>query len=216
MKNTGVARNLSVAIPIDPTESTVEFYETHAREYFDRTVSADLSSFYDAFSKRVRLGGRVLDAGCGSGRDLKNLRARGFEAVGIDASGALVELAIRYSGADCFKMRLEDVNFKANFDAVWACASLLHVPKKRIVSVLQRLRKSLVEDGVLFASVQLGKGETLSPDGRFFAYYSAEELARVLKMAGFSVDNSWISEDTLPSRQSLRWLNIFARESRPF
>src|ERR1039457_1198085 len=107
MKNTGVARNLSVAIPIDPTESTVEFYETHSREYFDRTVSADLSSFYDAFSKRVRLGGRVLDAGCGSGRDLKNLRARGFEAVGIDASGALVELAIRYSGADCFKMRLE-------------------------------------------------------------------------------------------------------------
>jgi SAM-dependent methyltransferase len=214
MNNADMTREFSLTTSIDdPTESTIEFYERHAHEYFERTVSADLSPIYDAFVKRVRPCGRVLDAGCGSGRDLKNLRGRGFDAIGIDASAALVALAAEYSGAESFKMRLEEINFKGSFDAVWACASLLHVPKVRIISVPSRLRIALVHGGILFASVQLGKGEMLSPDGRFFAYYQEDEISGLLTASGFSVDTSWISEDTLPSRRPLHWLNIFAHDS---
>src|SRR6266853_1977653 len=106
-------------------DSTTRFYETHAREYFDRTVSADLSALYDDVLKHVKPGGRILDVGCGSGRDLKIFRARGF-------------------------------------DAVWACASLLHLPKRNVVSILARLRLSLVEGGIVYASVQVGQGEVLA------------------------------------------------------
>ena len=213
MSKTDMAEDLNLAAQTDPTESTVEFYEAHAREYIERTVSADLSPIYDEFSKRVHRGRRVLDAGCGSGRDLKNLHSRGFNVVGIDASAALVALARQYSGEECFTMRLEDVSFRNRFDAVWACASLLHVPKGKIVAVLEWLRRSLVKGGVLFASVQLGEGEMLAPDGRFFAYYTHDEIGAVLQSAGFSMDHSWISEDTLPSRRPLRWLNVFAHDS---
>lgn len=194
-------------------DSTARFYETHAREYFDRTVSADLSALYDDVLKHVRPGGRVLDAGCGSGRDLKIFRARGFDVTGIDASNALVKLARGFSGADCTVMRLEDVNF-SGFDAVWACASLLHLPKRSVVSILRRLRLSLAEGGILFASVQLGQGEVLKPDGRFFAYYAPDEFARRIEKAGFVVDRAWVSEDSLPGRSAIRWINVVAhRES---
>jgi SAM-dependent methyltransferase len=196
----------------DTRTSTLDYYETHAREYFERTVCADLSGVYDVFLKHVRPGGRILDAGCGSGRDLKAFRSRGFDPVGIDGSGALVALARKFSGARCFKIRLEDVEFDGEFDAVWSCASLLHLRKTKMVPVLRRLRRSLVEDGVLFVSLQVGEGENVSPDGRFFAYYDPDELSRMLETSGFAIEEQWTSEDTLPSRRAIRWLNVIARK----
>jgi len=203
--------NPEMAARPDPTESTVQFYDSHAQEYFDRTVSADLSPIYDEFVKRVHAGAKVLDAGCGSGRDVRNLHLRGFDVMGIDASSALVKLARQYSGVTCRTMRLENVNFVRRFDAIWACASLLHVPKTKLASVLRRLKAGLVEGGLLYASVQVGNGEMLAPDGRYFAYFEPDEFTGFLVKAGFGVEADWISEDTLASQRSLRWLNVFAR-----
>jgi 2-polyprenyl-3-methyl-5-hydroxy-6-metoxy-1,4-benzoquinol methylase len=197
----------------DPIESTVQFYDEHAQEYFERTVSADLSPIYDEFSKWVRPGSRVLDAGCGSGRDVKNLRLRGFDVMGIDGSAALVKLARQYSGAPCRTMRLENITFVERFDAIWSCASLLHVPKPQLISVLRRLGRAMVEGGTLYASVQVGKGEMLAPDGRYFAYFTTDEFADVLTSAGLAVQKLWVSQDTLATQRSLRWINVFARES---
>ena len=194
------------------TDSTVKFYEAHAREYFDKTVSADLSPLYDEFLSHVRPGGRVLDVGCGSGRDLKVFRSRGFDAVGIDASKTLVQLARKFSGASCIAMRFEDVRFRESFDAVWACASLLHVPKRRIVLILRRLRKALIGKGALFASVKLGQGEILDSDGRFFAYYPPDEFALQVQRVGFDVGRVWVSEDSLRCRTETRWINLIAHK----
>jgi SAM-dependent methyltransferase len=199
----------------DAQASTVDYYESHAREYFERTVGADLSSVYNVFLKYVRPGGRILDAGCGSGRELKAFRFRGFDPVGIDASDALVTLAREFSGAPCFRIRLEDVNFNSEFDAVWACASLLHLPKATVIPVLQQLRRPLVSGGVLFVSVQIGAGESVSPDGRFFAYYDPNELVSLLEISGFTALEQWTSEDLLLSRRSIRWLNVIARKANP-
>jgi SAM-dependent methyltransferase len=192
-------------------KSTRAFYEAHANEYFARTISADLSSVYDRFLTHVKPKGRILDAGCGSGRDLKALRDRGFDPVGIDSSPALAKLASEFSGATCFLMRLENFRFEQLFDAAWACASLLHMPKHKLVTVLRRLRRALVPRGVLFASVKIGEGEALLPDGRFFAYYTPDEFEQSLAKAGFCVEQSWISKDSLCSRRRIRWLNIIAR-----
>ena len=199
----------------DASSSTLDYYEKHAREYFERTVSADLSAVYDVFLKHVRPGGRILDAGCGSGRDLKAFRSRGFDPVGIDASDALVNLAREFSGAPCFRIRLEDVSFSSEFDAVWACASLLHLPRTKVLPVLQRLRRSLVDGGTLFVSVQIGEGENFTPDGRFFAYYDPDELLCLVKVSGFTVVEQWTSADALLARRSIRWLNVIARKMNP-
>jgi SAM-dependent methyltransferase len=202
---------------VDPVESTTAYYEAHAHEYFDRTVSANLSPIYDQFLKHVKPGGRILDAGSGSGRDLKALRARGYDLVGIDSSPTLAKIAAEFSRTTCLVMHLEDLAFERPFDAAWACASLLHIPKLKLLSVLRRLRMTLAQGGVLFVSVQLGEGEQQLPDGRYFAYYTSDEFTRCLHRAGFSVGQTWTSEDTLHSRRGIRWLNIIAhrRDSTP-
>jgi 2-polyprenyl-3-methyl-5-hydroxy-6-metoxy-1,4-benzoquinol methylase len=191
----------------------VQNFSDFSIEYFDQTVSADLSPVYDRFLKYVRPKGRILDIGCGSGRDLKALHDRGFEAVGIDASLSLAKLAAEFSGVTCLPMRFEDLQFEHPFDAAWACASLVHIPKGKLVSVLRRLHKTLIGGGILFVSVKVGKGEHLLRDGRFFAYYTRGEFEQFLTKAGFAIDQSWISKDYLRPTQKIRWLNIIAHRA---
>jgi SAM-dependent methyltransferase len=209
------AMALSPVLPFESSHSTETFYETNAREYFDRTVLVDLRPLYDRVLPRVSPGGRILDVGCGSGRDLKVFRLRGFDAIGIDASSALVKLASSLSGVTCMCMRFEDVEFEKRFDAVWACASLLHLPKDKIRPVLSRLYRALIPGGVMFASVQYGEGEIVMSDGRFFAYYTPPEFAALFEETSFSLDEVWISEDSLPDRAAVRWVNVIARRNTP-
>jgi SAM-dependent methyltransferase len=191
--------------------STDRFYEDHASEYFARTFDADMSSLHQRFLSRVPRHARILDAGCGSGRDLRVFVERGYLALGIDASAALVRLAHEFSGADCEVVRLEDVVYEGIFDGVWACASLLHLPKKMLIPVLKRLQGALVRGGTLFASIQEGKGEGCLEDGRFYAYYSQDELSKALQMSGFLMDEMWRTEDVLSRSDSPKWLNVLAR-----
>lgn len=192
-------------------ESTAHFYDRHAAEYFQRTVHADFSGIYERFLAFVPDAGRILDAGCGSGRDLREFVRRGYRATGIDSSRELVKLAERHSSAPCHVMRLEALSFTNCFEAIWACASLLHLPKSMLGGALRRLGTALVPQGVMFASVQVGEGESVGPDGRLFAHYAKPEFADALTEAGFTPFDVWISEDKLSGREKVIWVNVIAR-----
>lgn len=194
-----------------PSQSTTtRFYEDRALEYFDRTVHADLRHLYERFLPLVPKGGRILDAGCGSGRDLKVFRERGYRPFGIDSSRNLIQLASSFAGVECEVNRLQDIVFTGEFDAIWACASLLHLRKSELGQVLDRLYRALVSGGVFFATIQLGQGEQMASDGRFYAYYNDQEFLLAVQASGFAVEDSWISEDSLPNRPTIRWLNVLA------
>jgi SAM-dependent methyltransferase len=194
----------------DALYGTRQFYEERAEEYFRRTVSADLSHLYDRFLPHLPAGGRILDVGCGSGRDLRAFMQRGFRALGIDSSRALVDLARSYSGAECVVERIEDIAYEHQFNGVWACASLLHIPRAAIEDALTRIHRALLPGGVLLASVQEGEGEHVSADGRLYSFYNESEFLRLVKEAGFGVLEAWISQDVLEkeSKRPIRWLNV--------
>lgn len=197
----------------DAFYGTRQFYEERADEYFRRTVSADLSHLYDRFLPHLPAGGRILDVGCGSGRDLRVFTQRGFRALGIDSSRALVELARSYSGAECVVERIEEITYEHQFDGVWACASLLHLPRSAIEDALTRIQRALLPGGVLFASVQEGEGEHVSADGRLYTFYEESEFLRLVKEAGLGVLEAWISQDALEkeSKRPIRWLNVLGQ-----
>lgn len=199
------------AAPIQ-TSGTDAFYREKAAAYFDRTFSANMEQLYSAFLPEIGAGRRILDVGCGSGRDVKAFRTKGYAAFGVDPSPELVALASENVGPYFEVGRAETLVTREPFDGVWACASLLHLPRESLHSALRQIRQSLAADGVLLACVQRGNGEQVLDDGRAFTYYSTAEFADAIAEAGFRLIRTWESSDVLRS-DGPTWINVLARRT---
>jgi SAM-dependent methyltransferase len=192
------------------TELTQRYYNDNGLAYAERTLQADMSDAYRRFLRQIPPGSRVLDVGCGAGRDLLAFSNRGYQVTGIDSSSTMVGIAIETSGAPCHVVAVEDMQFRKQFEGAWACASLLHISKCRFGAALAKIHTALIDGGAMFVSMQEGNGEKTAPDERFFAYYSIDELKKAIATAGFDILESWASTDSL-GRSSQQWINVIAR-----
>lgn len=137
--------------------------------------------------------GRVLDAGCGAGRDARMLAARGYEVYGIDLCGEQIRLAAEICPSARFEVgSMHDLPFAdAMFDCVWSAASLLHIPKDDAPGAISEIRRVLRRSGMLTVILKQGVGERLQVDElgpRYFAYYEPTELRNLLESGGLKVD----------------------------
>ena len=138
--------------------------------------------------------GRIIDLGCGSGRDAYYLIKYGYKVVGVDISEEMIRLAkAKNPGADFYAKSFYELDFpKDSFDGFWAANSLLHIPKAKISGVLKSIRGFLKPGAVGFVSMKEGEGEKMtqwqnSGQNRFFAYYRQREFADILEQNGFKV-----------------------------
>lgn len=106
---------------------TVSYYNNNAPTFFNDTVSVDMYLLHDRFLALVPKGGFVLDAGCGSGRDARAFKQRGYRVAAFDASPELAALASEYIGHYVAVRTFADVDEVGLYDGIWACASLLHL-----------------------------------------------------------------------------------------
>lgn len=125
---------------MDPTH---HYYTQFAAEFFSSTVGVDMAPIRQRFIAQLPPGGHILDAGCGSGRDAKAFSEAGFRVTAFDASAELARLASAHCGFEVAARRFEDVDEVAQFDGIWCCASLLHVPRAAMPDTLVRLWTAL-------------------------------------------------------------------------
>lgn len=185
---------------------TLKYYQDNAQTFFDGTVNVDMSSLYETFTKHLTPGARVLDAGCGSGRDAKALLEMGYQVEAFDASSAMVDLAREYTGLPVQLMTFADVDWKEEFDGIWCCASLLHVPGAELPRVMQKLADALKPGGVWYVSFKYGSGER-EVDGRRFTDMDEVGLKGMLEaVAMIEIESLWMTRDKRPGRDEL-WLN---------
>ena len=151
-------------------KSTVDFYNNNAQEFYNNTVNVDMSEHYRRFEKYLLPKSRILDAGCGSGRDSHYFLSQGYTVQAFDASAEMVKLSSKLTGLPIQQARFEDVQFDVRFHGIWASASLLHVDRGSIGEILQRLAAMLYEDGVLFMSFKYGD-KVYEKDDRLFNCY---------------------------------------------
>jgi len=185
---------------------TLKYYQDNAQIFFDGTVNVDMSSLYEAFTQHLAPGARVLDAGCGSGRDAKAFLKMGYQVEAFDASPAMVELARKHTGLPVHLMSFSDVDWKGEFDGIWCCASLLHVPAVELPGVMRRLADALKPGGVWYVSFKYGNGER-EVDGRRFTDMDEVILQIFLReVGGIEVVELWITKDKRPMHNNV-WVN---------
>ena len=153
----------------------------------------------------------MLDAGCGPGRDSRAFLAKGYDVTAFDASETMVRLASKRIGLPVLRLSFQEVGFEETFDGVWACASLLHVPRREVPSVLCRLTRSLKPDGLLYASFRYGREETVR-GSRLFTDYTEDTFREMLQdVRELRLARLWETVDARPERADTLWLNVFLR-----
>ena len=190
---------------------TVGYYDAHAAEFAADTLPADMSSILGEFAGMLPARGRVLDWGCGSGRDSLALARLGFDVVATDASEAMCEVA-RAGGVTLVRhesfLDIADVDA---YDGIWACASLLHLDAERRRRAFGLARDALKPGGVLYCSFKLGSFEGYR-HGRWFCDMDERTLSSEVEGI-FDVLRLWNSADVRPGRQDDTWLNCLARRA---
>lgn len=191
---------------------SIEFYNENATEFYNNTVSADMTETHEDFLKYVKPMGRVLDAGCGSGRDTVFFLSKGLSVVSIDASDEMVRLSSELTGQKTIKMRFQDISFFEEFDGVWACASLLHVSRGEIDDVIEKITKSLKPEGIFYASFKYGDEEVIR-EGRLFNSYNKKTLKSLIaKQKGLTLIRVWKTQDVRPDRNDEFWINVLCKK----
>ena len=191
--------------------TNIEYYNENAKTFFDGSVDADMSLWRDRFAGYLPDGGRILDAGCGSGRDSRAFIRSGYSVVAIDASKEMCNLASELLGQEVWQMRFDEMSFEDEFDGVWACASLLHVSEEEMKDVLEKIRKALTENGIFYASFKYGNGTTRKSN-RSFTNHTTESLKELMRESGFEILECDISLDVRPGREEEKWSNIIVRK----
>lgn len=196
-------------------QGSIGFYEENAEDFFQRTANVRRLPQQAAFAALLPPGGRVLDAGCGSGRDALAFRDLGFQVTATEAAPKLAALASRHTGLDVLVLRFDQMSWREAFDGVWACASLLHVPRPELPDAVRGLRDALTPDGALFMSFKYGTEER-EVRGRRFTNLDERGADALLSQVGclerLSVE---VTVDVRPDRAEERWLSLLCRKVSP-
>lgn len=157
-------------------DNTLDFYNSNAIDYAadgDRP-NPKLSDFL----KRCKPGGRVLELGTGSGADARAILDAGFRLDATDGSAELAAIASKRLGQPVRTMMFDELSAIDEYDGIYACASLTHVPRSELGPIVGRIHSALVENGIVWASFKTGLAEGHDPLGRYYNYLSPEELQK--------------------------------------
>lgn len=191
-------------------KNSINYYETNTEAFIESTINVDMCAERNEFLALLPPKAKILDLGCGAGRDTKAFAERGYSVTAIDGSPALCEYASAYSGQKVLCMRFEDISWKEEFDGVWASASLLHVSKEEMLPVFQKIASALKPDGIAYISYKYGSGER-EDNGRYYNDYTEKDIPELfcpeseLECIGYR-----ITGDSRPERTNM-WLTCMAR-----
>lgn len=192
---------------------TLEYYNKNAGSFAEGTQDVDFAQMQDSFLEYIPKGGYILDFGCGSGRDARYFKDKGFRVDAVDGSEEMVRVAAAHSGLPVRLMLFQDLDAAEEYDGIWACSSILHLDRAELAEVMQKIHAALRPGGILYTSFKYGdfSGER---NGRFFTDMTEESFGRLLEdVGGFEIIRLWITSDVRPGRDSEKWLNVILRKT---
>jgi SAM-dependent methyltransferase len=157
-------------------QETLGFYADEAPVYA-ASGPGGASRHLDAFLQLLAPGARILELGCGGGRDSEEMLARGFQLDATDGVPEIARKAEERIGRPVRVMRFDELDAVEAYDGVWAHASLLHVPRPALPGILSLVFRALKPGGTHFANFKGGGREGRDAFGRYFNYLTADEVS---------------------------------------
>jgi SAM-dependent methyltransferase len=204
------------------TDTTLAYYTAHWEDLVQRYESADVTELQALLAASFSPGARLLELGCGSGRDAAFMLANGFDVIASDAAQEMIDAAAAchpaLAGRLCrICLPLDLTPSLGPFDGVYAVATLMHLTRPAIQDVFSGIRRVLVPGGRLFFSVPLHRNDVaadeLDAKGRRFTAMTRTAWTGICRHTGFDVIALTISSDGL-GRESFAWLNCLAAALR--
>lgn len=191
---------------------TLTYYNQNATRFYTTTVSVEFAATQQRFLSYLPQSAAILDFGCGSGRDTKAFLDQGYQVDAIDGSEELCKLATQYTGIQVRHMLFQELSAKDKYDGIWACSSILHLPKTELLNVMHKMTAALKPNGIIYTSFKYGtfSGER---NGRYFTDMTETTFADFISdIEALQVEEQWISTDVRPERGEERWLNLILRK----
>ena len=192
---------------------TLNYYNENAATFSAGTVSVNMAQTQYRFLDKLKPGSHILDFGCGSGRDTKSFLDAGFTVDAIDGSSELCRIASQYTGISVKQMLFQELDFADVYDGIWACSSILHLPRPELRDVMCRMRAALKSDGIIYTSFKYGTFEG-ERNGRYFTDFTEETFREFAKdIPELRQEECWITGDARPGRGDEKWLNLILRKT---
>ncbi|RHJ95468.1 class I SAM-dependent methyltransferase [Ruminococcus sp. AF37-6AT] len=193
-------------------DKTLKYYNKNAQSFASGTVSVKFTEVQDKFLEKLNPDAYILDFGCGAGRDTKYFLSRGYQIDAIDGSEQLCRIASKYTGIKVRQMLFQELDEKEKYDGIWACASILHLPKKQLREVLENMYAALKSEGWIYTSFKYGKFEG-ERNGRYFTDFTTDTFKEFIHdMHGLKIEEHWITGDVRPGRGEEKWLNLLLQK----
>ena len=192
---------------------TLDYYNKNAQQFSKETISVDFTKTQDRFLNYLTDKGYILDFGCGSGRDTKYFLDKGFQVKAVDGSKELCRLAAVYTGIKVGQMLFEDLDEKEIYDGIWACSSILHLPKTELTGVIGKMCAALKASGIIYTSFKYGEYEG-ERNGRYFTDFTIENFRKFIQnIDSVKIEEYWITGDVRQGRGEEKWLNLILRKN---
>jgi 2-polyprenyl-3-methyl-5-hydroxy-6-metoxy-1,4-benzoquinol methylase len=195
---------------------TLDYYALHASEVAQRYEVAP-SPLAHRFAESFTSGGRILDIGCGSGRDLAQLHKQGFQPYGVDGTEEFVQLAqilhpeLKGRVVQGLLPDLSEPFGDELFDGVLCCAVLMHIDSTELFNAALSIKRCLKVNGRLLISVPSQRSDTgdgeRDANGRLFKTYPSAYLRLIFERLGFSLIGEWGNSDAM-TRQGIEWVSL--------
>lgn len=190
---------------------TLQVYNRDADEYARRTDAANQNDprLHD-FIAALPAKGQVLDLGCGPGAAAAEMAKAGLAVTGMDASAEMVAKANQHQGVSARQATFDDIDRCDLYDGIWANFSLLHAPRIDFPRHLAALHRALKPGGAFYIGMKLGSGEHRDGLGRYYSYYTQNELETLLQDAGFTVTGTHLGQGKGLEGTVQPWISVAA------
>ena len=193
-------------------DPTIDYYNLNAENFIESTQNVDMHQAQDRFLQLLDENASILDFGCGSGRDTRYFLDKGYRVTATDGSAELCRWASDFTGIEVKEMLFQELDDINTYGGIWACSSILHLPKNELLLVIRKMCNALKDTGVIYTSFKYGDFEGVR-NGRYFTDFNEDSFKKFIAgIPEITIEDHWITGDVRPGRGDERWLNLILRK----